>query len=214
MKKIINILFAFILVISSGYSQTSQKAKSYLDQVSKTLSSYKNVSIDFTYTSHNTASQDISQKGHIDIQKDLYVLDFMGIKKIYDGKKIYTISTEDEEVTVSNLNKNKADGILPSDMLTFFKEGFSYQWDITATVKGKKIQYIKLIPTDKNSGIKDILLGIEDATKNIFSQVQTGKDGSKMVLSVNSFETNQTLSKNHFTFTASKYPNYYINTID
>ena len=44
--------------------------------------------------------------------------------------------------------------------------------------------------------------------------IESGKNGTKTTLTVNSFKTNQPLSKNHFTFTKSKYPNYYINKLD
>jgi hypothetical protein len=41
-----------------------------------------------------------------------------------------------------------------------------------------------------------------------------GKNGTKTSIVVNSFKTNQPLSKNQFTFVESKYPNYYINKLD
>ncbi|MVX37205.1 MULTISPECIES: LolA family protein [Myroides] len=216
MKKLISLLFIIAISLSNTYGQSSQRAKNYLNEVSKRLSNYKNVSIDFSYSSRNDKDEQLNQdtKGHVDIQGDLYLLEFMGIKKIYDGKKIYTISSEDEEVTISKFNKEKSDGILPSHLLTFFQEGFTYQWDILASVKGRQIQYIKLFPIDESSSIKEVLLGIDDQSKDIYTKVQTNKNGTKTILTVNSFKTNQSISKNHFTFTESQYPNYYINKID
>jgi hypothetical protein len=38
--------------------------------------------------------------------------------------------------------------ITPSKMLTFFNSGYKYSMDILQDVRGRKIQYIKLIPSN------------------------------------------------------------------
>jgi hypothetical protein len=81
-------------------------------------------------------------------------------------------------------------------------------------VRGRKIQYIKLIPISSKDQRKEVLLGIDVQTKNIYNVIETGKNGTKTTIVVNSFKTNQPVSKNQFTFVKSKYPNYYINNID
>ena len=143
-----------------------------------------------------------------------YVLNFMGITRIFDGKKVYNIVPEDEEITISKYDDQKSDDLTPAKMLTFFNSGYKYSWDILQNVKGRKIQYVKLIPLDAKDSAKEILIGIDQQTKHIYNYIMTGKDGSKTTITINSFKTNQPLSKNHFTFTESKYPNYYINRLD
>ena len=104
--------------------------------------------------------------------------------------------------------------ITPNKMLTFFNTGYKYAWDIPQNLKGRKIQYVKLIPNSGKDQRKEILVGIDVQTKHIYTVIEVGKNGTKTTLTVNSFKTNQPLSKNHFTFTKSKYPNYYINKLD
>jgi hypothetical protein len=99
-------------------------------------------------------------------------------------------------------------------MLTFFNSGYRYTLDEAATIKGRKIQYVKLVPMSSKDQRKEILLGIDSQTKNIYNLIEIGKKGTKTTLTVNSFKTNQPLSKNQFTFVKSKYPNYYINSLD
>lgn len=209
----------FILVIIASYNiqaQSSQRAKNFLAEVTKKVNNYKNISIDFSYNIQDGVNDNYNQNGsgHIDIQKDLYVLDFMGMKKIFDGKYVYTITSEDQEVTISKYDAESTDNILPTQILTFFNQGYDFQWDILQNVQGQQIQYIKLIPTDSKSGIKEILLGIDNQNKHIYNKIQVNKNGSKSILTVNSFKTDQPISKNHFTFTESMYPGYYINKID
>ena len=76
------------------------------------------------------------------------------------------------------------------------------------------INNVKLTPNNSKDTRKEILIGIDTQTKNIYTVIEVGKNGTKTTLTVNSFKTNQPLSKNHFTFTKSKYPNYYINKLD
>ena len=86
--------------------------------------------------------------------------------------------------------------------------------DILQDVKGRKIQYIKLIPISSKDQRKEILLGIDLQTKHIYNLIEVGKNSTRTTLTVNSFKTNQPISKNQFTFDESKYKSYYINRID
>jgi outer membrane lipoprotein-sorting protein len=213
MNKVLSI--ALFLLISFTSLAQDKKAKDLLDQVTTKIKSYTNVSIDFKYTLNNLKENiNKESKGNLLLEGNKYVLNFMGVTKIYDGKKSYTIVPEDEEVTISSLNDSDEKTITPSKMLTFFNSGYKFAWDILQDVKGRKIQYIKLIPTSAKDQRKEILLGVDSQTKNIYTVIEMGKNGTKTTLTVNSFKTNQPLSKNQFTFVVSKYPNYYINKID
>ncbi|MFV8337162.1 LolA family protein [Flavobacterium sp. RSP29] len=209
------ILIAALLFFSFSIQAQDKKAKDLLDQVTAKVKSYNTIVIDFKY-SLNNAKENINQdsKGNVTMKGNQYVLNFMGVTKIFDGKKTYTIVPEDEEITISKVNEKDDNAITPSKMLTFFNTGYKYNMDILQNVKGRKIQYIKLIPTNSKDQRKEVLLGIDIQTKHIYNLIEMGKKGTKTTLTVNSFKTNQPLSKNQFTFAESKYPNYYINKLD
>jgi outer membrane lipoprotein-sorting protein len=214
MKSILSVLFIY----SIGFSlqaQDAKKAKELLDDVTSKVKSYNNIVIDFKYSLSNPKER-INQEsnGNVALQGNLYHLNFMGVTKIFDGKKVYTIVPEDEEVTQENFDANDEKAISPNKMLTFFTSGYKYSWDIPQNVKGRKIQFVKLTPNSSKDTRKEILVGIDTQTKHIYTVIEVGKNGTKTTLTVNSFKTNQPLSKNHFTFTKSKYPNYYINKLD
>jgi hypothetical protein len=217
LKNIFSKYIAIVLLLIFGFSVQAQdkKAKNLLDEVTAKVKNYDNIVIDFKY-SLNNAKENINQesKGNVTLKGNQYVLNLMGVTKIFDGKKTYTINPEDEEVSISKFDEKDASAITPSKMLTFFNTGYKFSWDILQNIKGRKIQYIKLIPTSPKDQRKEILLGIDIQTKNIYNLIETGKNGTKTTLVVNSFKTNQPLSKNQFTFVESKYPNYYINKID
>jgi outer membrane lipoprotein-sorting protein len=209
--------FIILLLLTFSFSLQAQdkKAKALLDDVSTKIKSYQNIIIDFKY-SLNNLKENINQesKGNVIMKGNMYVFNLMGVTKIFDGKKTYTINPEDEEVTISKMNDKDENAITPSKMLTFFNTGYKYTWDIPQNIKGRKIQYIKLVPISSKDQRKEILLGIDIQTKNIYNLIEIGRNGTKTTLTVNSFKTNQPLSKNQFIFVESKYPKYYINKLD
>src|SRR5690606_15749398 len=103
MKKISLLLFAFFTVSILQ----AQEAKSLLKEVSNKVKSYDNIAIDFKYNLHNS-KENVNQetRGDVTIQGDKYVLNMLGTTRIFDGKNIYTIVPEDEEVTISAFNPN------------------------------------------------------------------------------------------------------------
>ncbi len=195
-------------------AQDSQKAKNLLDQVTTRIKSYQNITIDFKYSVSNP-SENLNQesRGNVTLKNNLYVLNFMGVTRIYDGKKVYNIVPEDEEITISAQDE-KSDALTPAKMLSFFNSGYKYAWDISQNIKGRKIQYVRLTPHNVKDKTKQVLIGIDVQTKHIYNLIKSERDGTTTTFTINSFKTNQPLSKNHFTFTEGKYPNYYINRLD
>ncbi|WP_434036617.1 LolA family protein [Formosa sp. 4Alg 33] len=209
---LLSITLCFTLL---GFSQNDPKAKALLDQVSIKVKSYDNISLDFRYVLHNSA-ENINQetRGDVVMEGDKYVLNILGITRIYDGKTMYSINPEDEEVTISTENPEDEGSITPSKMLSFYTEGYTYKMGAKENIKGRVIQFVKLTPIDSNSEIDHVLLGIDPQTKHIYNLIEAGNNGTKTTLTVTSFETNQTLSKALFSFNKDKYKNFYINKLN
>ena len=212
----INFLLFALLSLSTIFSQTKDpKAKQLLSEVNEKVNSYDNIEISFKYVLENE-SENIRQetKGKVTLEGDKYVLDILGIQRIFDGKILYTISSEDEEVTISNENFEEENTISPSQLFSFFESGYNYTLDIIQNKMGRKIQYIKLIPIDSESEIKYALLGIDIKTKHIYNLIEIGENNTKTTLNVLEFNTNTPLPQSFFKFDASKYSDYYINNLD
>lgn len=220
MKKLVT-LFALALFlvafapVGNTPAKDKNKAKALLDKVVSKAKSYKNMVIDFKYAINNSA-ENVNQenKGTVMLQGNKYVLSFMGVTKIFDGKKIYTIVPEDEEITITNNDESDPNTMSPNKIFTFFKKGFKYSMDIKQPMAGKTIQYVKLTPSSVTDKRKEILIGIDTKTNHIHNLIEVGKNGTRTTLTVTTFKFNQTLAKNQFTFVKAKYPNYYINIAD
>ncbi len=212
--KIVVSIFSLFLTFSNLKAQSIQ---SLLNEVSNKVKSYENIQIDFKYSLENTR-ENVKQdtRANITLKGDNYVLNMLGVTRIFDGKTIYTIVPEDEEVTISNYSKEEDKSISVSEMLTFYENGYNYKMDIQQNIRGRKIQFIKLSPIDSTTEIKNILLGIDMQTKHIYKLIQIDSSGTSYTITVNSFKTNQPISQNLFIFDEEKYINqgYYINKLE
>lgn len=213
--KVISLIFLVLLLTNFSYAQNDNEAKALVGQVLDKVKSYDNFVIDFTYTLENKV-QNMKQetRGEVSIKGEKYVLNLMGTTQIFDGKKIYTIVPEDDEVTISNYDETDTEQITPSKMLTFYQEGYRFKMDVLQDIKGRKIQYVELVPMDSNNEMKQILLGIDRQTKHIFNLIQIQPDDTRIEFRVTKFKTNEPLSATHFQFQRSKYADYYINELD
>jgi len=205
------------LVLSIGLvpvvkAQTSIEAQKLLELASKKMESYDNIRFEFSYVLNNRVEQ-INQEnsGEVTVADEKYRLNFLDAIQLFDGKTLYTIVPENEEITVTEAEETEDFGINPKELLEFYKEGYDYHWDISQRVKGKKIQFVKLIPTQDDGGIKSLLIGIDTEENHIYKLIEVGDNGTITTLTINNMNVDNPLPENFFVFNASDYPNYYIN---
>ena len=219
--KIKNIIFLIIIIITSNnliISQNAEEAELLLNKVSENIKSYDNIYINYTYTLSNL-EEDINQtnKGSFVTEGDNWKFVMLGVTRIFDGEKLYTISPDDEEVTISTQNPDDESTITPNKMLYFYEEGYNFEMDIVQYVGRKKIQFVKLVPMDSEAEIKYILLGIDVEFNQIYKVIETGINDTQTTIAIVDFEVNLPLEESLFVFDREKYfeeLNYYENIID
>ncbi len=205
MKKL-TVLIGFLLICLPGTAQTETAAKALLDEVNKTMKSYKNIYIDFEYALDNKAEK-VQQKnvGNATLEGDKYRVNLFGTTQIYDGKKTYTIIPDNEEVNISLLDEDNDNSFTPSKFYSFYQKGYRFSMLSAKDNPGKNIQMVQLTPIKLDSETQKIVIGIDSKTKHITQITETGKNGTQTKLTVNKFLTNQTLKPDTFTFDAKKY---------
>ncbi len=199
------LLLTFLPFIS--YPQ-GNSARVLLDEVASKIESYDNVYLEFNYNLENkTEKVNQETRGNLTLQKNLYNLKYMGVERIFDGKKVYLIVHEDKEVIISKNDKNDEGSITPSKMFNFYRNGYTLKMDILQNLGGRKIQFVRLNPMDSNSEIQHILIGVDTQTKNLYKLIEVGNNGTQTTLLVTNFKTNQQISNKLFTFDQAKYKN-------
>ena len=216
MKKLLLLIFGFC---TFGYSQDNLDAESLLNKVSDNIKSYENIYINYAYTLKNL-EEDISQtnNGSFVTENDNWRFEMLGVTRIFDGDKLYSISPDDEEVTISSQDPEDETTITPNKMLYFYEDGYYFEMDESRLIGNgqfrKKIQYVKLVPKDSEAEIKYILLGIDTEFNQIYEVIETGKNETVTTISIVDFEFNLPLDANLFVFDKEKYKDYYKNILD
>ena len=216
MKKLLLLIFGFCAL---GYSQDNLDAELLLNKVSDNIKSYENIYINYAYTLQNL-EEDISQtnNGSFVTENDNWRFEMLGVTRIFDGDKLYSISPDDEEVTISSQDPEDETTITPNKMLYFYEDGYHFEMDESRLIGNgqfrKKIQYVKLVPKDSEAEIKHILLGIDTEFNHIYEVIETGKNETVTTISIVDFEFNLPLDTNLFVFDKDKYKDYYMNILD
>ena len=217
MKKILLLIFGFFLMLS--YSQENSDAELLLNKVSENIKNYENIYINYAYTLQNI-EEDINQtnNGSFVTEDEKWRFEMLGVTRIFDGNKLYSISPDDEEVTISSQDPEDETTITPNKMLYFYEEGYYFETDESRFIGNgqfrKKIQYVKLIPKDSEAEIKYILLGIDTEFNQIYEVIETGKNETVTTISIVDFEFNLPLDNKLFIFDEKKYQDYYMNILD
>ncbi len=216
MKNLLLLIFGFC---SLGYSQDNMDAELLLNKVSDNIKSYDNIYINYAYTLKNL-EEDINQtnNGSFVTENDNWRFEMLGVTRIFDGDNLYSISPDDEEVTISSQDPEDETTITPNKMLYFYEDGYYFEMDESRLIGNgqfrKKVQYVKLVPKDSEAEIKYILLGIDTEFNQIYEVIETGKNETVTTISIVDFEFNLPLDTNLFVFDKEKYKDYYMNILD
>jgi outer membrane lipoprotein-sorting protein len=207
-------ILALLITGVSLWAQNDPEAEKWLNEASSTMSGYSNIYVDFDYVLENRA-EDVSQElsGTLLLQGDKYVVNLFGSTQIFDGSKTYTIIPENEEVNISDTDIDDVSTFTPSKFYSFYKSGYTYSMGEQKTVKGKKVQFIRLVPIDSDSEVESILVGIEEPSKHIYQVIEIGNNDTTTTLTAKKIVTDQEISASAFAFDEKKYTdmNYLIN---
>lgn len=201
-----------ILIVAASASFSAQKidakAKTILDAISTQYKSKNNVYFKFVYGTGNSKKITRTEPGIFYSAKDKYKLKIMGTEQIFDGKKLYNISAEDQEVTVAKPTGNEQ-MFSPLNYIEEYKKGYNVKYMGKLMVNGVNSDYIKLTPTSKN-GIQEVNLFVNAAKKQIVKVEQFSTDKSVSVIAISDYKENQNLSSALFNFDKDQYKNYLV----
>lgn len=187
--------------------KTDLKAKQMLEAVSTQYKAKKNTYFKFIYGTGKSKVQK-TQTGIFYSQGNLYKLKIMGTEQIFDGKKVYNINDEDQEVTIAQPNENIV-ALSPISYLDDYKKGYNVSYIGKRSLNGKSTDLIKMVPTTAN-GVKAVYLYIEPKSKQLLKLEQYTSQNDVVVIYVQDYKYNQNLNSDLFHFNKNRYQNYLI----
>lgn len=195
----------------SAHSQTiDSRSQKILDEVTRNYKSKKNSYFKFSYTS-GSGKNLRSQTGIFYSDNTRYKLKIMGTEQIFDGNKLYNISDEDKEVTISKPNDEQIH-FSPLSYLDSYKKEYDVTYSGKKTMSGIPVDVIKMVPV-KNNGLKNVTLYVNTPQKKLIKLEQITTSNEVAVIGISDYKENQKLSPTLFTFDKSKYQNYLITEI-
>lgn len=209
MKKVFIITLTTLFSLGIFAQETDVKAKGILDKLSAQTKAYKTIKAEFQFTINNkTEGINESQTGKIQIKGDKYFLSIAGQDVISDGKNIYTILKDAEEVQINSIpDEDEDDFISPNSIFTLYEDGFKYKY----VKEDKGIHIINLYPkAAEEKEFHRIALYI-NKSKNQISKIKIfGKDGSTTIYTIKSFIANAAIPDSKFSFNKTTYPKFEI----
>jgi len=216
MKVLLKIGIVLGLITANVHVQAQEvkdiKAKGILDKLSAKTKTYTSMSADFEYTMKNVA-EDIeeSQSGSLVTQGEKYNLEIAGQKIISDGKTVWTVLDEAEEVQINDVPDadEREDYISPTKILTLWEKGFKYKYDKSMTLNGVEVDVINLFPEKADEQSFHTIKIYVNKDKMQVDQIDIkGKDGTDFVYTIRTFKTNENIAENTFMFSTAKNPTY------
>ncbi len=214
MKRITVILCFLSIAMINAQNNSDQMSSKLLNEVSTKLKGYSNLVFTYKGNFKNVKSGvDMNLQGDAKISGEKYNVKYKGITYLFDGEKQYVINREDKQVDISSASGSDLE-ISPSNIFTFYDNGYNKVWDEEKNEGGRRIQYIKLIPIKYDADYKKVMLGIDTVTKHIYNVIITEKSGTVVTFTLKSLKTDQPLAANTFTFDKSDYPDYQVEILD
>ncbi len=208
MKKLLFIaFFAFSGIM--GFAQQDQKAKSILENVTKTTQSYITIQASFDYVMENKEEGIHEEnKGNILMKGDKYQLKLpiLGLEVFCDGNSVWTYMKDANEVSVSELDEESGEMMNPSKLFTIYENGFSYKFVEEKTVEGVGVYIIDLFPETDAIEYSKIRIQVDKQKMLIKKAEMIGKEGNNYIVKVNDLKTNVTADEKSFVFDSAKYP--------
>ncbi|MBW6482142.1 MAG: outer membrane lipoprotein carrier protein LolA [Vicingaceae bacterium] len=204
-----NLIFLFIssLIALSSAAQDDVKAKSILDKLSAKTKKYTSIKTTFDYQIVNkTEGLNEKQSGTLQIKGEKYYLSIKGQDVFSDGKSVYTLLKDAEEVQINAMpDEADEDVISPNTIFTLYEKGFKFKY--VKEENGNDI--INLYPNNpQDKSFHRVEVQINKTKGEIYKVTVYGKDGTDMSYTIKTFTPNVTISDDTFVYSKAKYPKY------
>jgi len=207
MQKILYI-FILLFVFSGVHSQKDPEAKKILDRLSVQSQSDYPLQVSFDYIYEDLMDKQTStQSGTLIIEEKKFKLS-VGESIVYcDGQTLWNYLPSANEVYVSDADEGGSTDEFfisdPSDLFTFYQEGFKYRLTDEVQFKGQTFFEIDIFPEDLDKNYHTVKLIINKKDHRIYSAEAYGKQGANHTVILTDYRKNISTDVNTFSFDPS-----------
>jgi len=198
-----------VSVVLPGYTQTDAAAKSLLDKVSQTYEAYKTIQADFTLTIKQAQQVPQTESGKMvmDQSAGKYRITMASQDIISDGKTQWMVLNDVGEVQITDVAPASDAIFSPTNIFSFYKEGYKYVSAADERGDGKQLAVVELTPEDANAPYFKIKLRVDEKAYQIHDVTLFDKGGNQFVYVLKNTKANPQLAASRFVFRQADYPN-------
>lgn len=202
MKKLLVITCSILVCTISGFTQEDERAKKVLDGVSKEMSTYNTIYIEFK-SSIKAEGVNSSSSGKAWIKGNQYYYEDENAKIWNNTKFLWNL--EVDEGVCYKTQADEEEGINPSKLLRIWEEGFKYQYYEKGSTTS--LHAIKLFPKNpKESKYHTLIVKVNKSTPKIHSMTVKTKDGMTLYYTITKLTPNIEVGDSKFKFDPAKNP--------
>lgn len=207
--------YTFILIIlipfQMIFSQKDPEAKKILDKVSAQSQADFPIRISFEYIYEDLMDKQTStQTGTLILEKKKFRLS-VGESEVYcDGTTMWNYLASANEVYISDAeDESPSDEFFisnPSDLFTFYQEGFKYRLTGEIEYQGQTYIEIDIFPEDLEKNYHTVKLLIIEKDYRIYSAEAFGKDAANHTVILTDYQSKAKTDEKTFVFNPAEHP--------
>jgi len=212
MQKSLKASITAVLVIITAFlptiTMTGQNAEKILADATGKMKAHTSIQMEFSYQMVNPeAGINETTQGKAVMSGDKYRLEIASQMIISDGKTLWTVLTDAEEVQVNDATEGE-DAFSPTKMLTDYKENYSSKLISGVNeLNGRSVYLLELVPHEVKNFMKVNLFLIRDNLQPYRIELFDFNE-SVYKYTLNNFETGVTLQPDVFTFSEKEFPGF------
>ena len=199
-------LFIIFSLLFSSITAFAQSGKEVLDATAQLLTKSTATRVVFTGTNFSGTQETGNFGGTIVLKGSKYNLESDMIRAWFDGKTLWTILANSEEINVSEPTPEELQSMNPLSFINLYKQGFNLTCD-KMDYNGTAAYIVKLHPTAASNSIAEMSVIVSQATKLPLSiRMKKGNDWFR--IRITACELNLKFDDNFFRFDQGLFPSY------
>jgi len=204
-------LKSFIIILCTlfptmGFAQKDANAKKILDNTAAIFNTSKGIRATFNIKNFQRGKLVGRSDGTILLKGNKFQVNTPEMVCWFNGKTQWTYIAHNDEVNVANPSNEELQNINPYVFLNLYKQGYNYRLGKIAKWQGKGVYEVILTAENTKENLSVITIYIAKTDYKPLQIILSTRNDNSSQISIDSFNKNQNLTENIFTFNKKKYP--------
>lgn len=203
-----NILTTIALLITLlVHAQSSNEASVLLNKTYNLFEASKGIKLNFRAATLDTnGSEQMAMDGTAFIKGNKFRLETDQLDIWFDGATQWVLMKEVDEVNISTPTGEELTAVSPLALLGIYRNGYTLSAPVAKTVKGKKLQMVKMVPANHTGDYTEVEAYINPNNHTLAQAVLTLRNGTKQLVEISNYNANHNFADTEFRFNKALHP--------